>query len=215
MTYSAMAGDVLHFIRTQKLKNVSLLGHSMGGKVAMTVALSPELPDGILENLIVEDTAPAAGAQLTEFPGYIKGMRAVNAAKVTTRKEATEILSDWEKDPAILQFLLTNLDLPPLVEHARFKIPLDILEGYTSNMGHFPYAPGERQWHGRTLFIRGTKSKYMNERNTPVVQQMFPSMQLSELPAGHWGNSNSFHRPQEFRKLVSQFIGPIHRSSSD
>ncbi|KAL1683866.1 Alpha/Beta hydrolase protein [Schizophyllum commune] len=209
MTYSAMAGDVLHFLRTHQLRNVSLLGHSMGGKVAMTVALDPNLPEGQLKNLIVEDTAPAAGAELTEFPGYIKGMREVNAARVTTRKEATDILSTWEKDPAILQFLLTNLELPPLVEYARFKIPLDILEGYTSNMGDFPYAPGERQWSGRTLFIRGTKSKYMNERNIPVVQQMFPNMQLAELPAGHWG------KPQEFRKLVSQFIGPVHRSSSD
>ncbi|KAL1761810.1 Alpha/Beta hydrolase protein [Schizophyllum commune] len=205
MTYSAMACDVLHFLQNHKLKNVSLLGHSMGGKVAMTVALNPDLPDGLLENLVVEDTAPAAGAQLTEFPGYIKGMRAVNAAKVTTRKEATEILSTWEKDPAILQFLLTNLELPPVVEYARFKIPLDILEEYTSNMGDFPYAPSERQWTGRTLFIRGTRSKYMNERNIPVVQQMFPNMQLSELPAGHWVHSE---RPQEFRKLISQFIGP-------
>ncbi|KAI5898151.1 alpha/beta-hydrolase [Schizophyllum commune H4-8] len=206
MTYSAMAEDVLHFLRKHQLKNVSLLGHSMGGKVAMTVALNYNLPDGLLENLIVEDTAPAAGAQLTEFPGYIKGMRAVNAAEVTTRKEATDILAKGEKDPAILQFLLTNLELPPRVEHAQFKIPLDILEGYTNSMGDFPYAPGERQWSGRTLFIRGTKSKYMNERNIQVVQKMFPSMQLTELPAGHWVHSE---RPQDFRKVVSQFIGPM------
>ena len=71
---------------------------SRGGKVAMTIALNPDLPDGLLENLIIEDTAPAAGAQVTEFPGYIKGMKAVNAAKVTTRKEATEILSNWEQE---------------------------------------------------------------------------------------------------------------------
>ncbi|KAL1697291.1 Alpha/Beta hydrolase protein [Schizophyllum commune] len=212
MTYSAMAGDVLHFLQTHRLKNVSLLGHSMGGKVAMTVALNPTLPEGLLENLIVEDTAPSAGAQMTEFPGYIKGMREVNAAKVTSRKEAAGILSEWEKDPATLQFLLTNSELPPVVEYARFKIPLDILEEYTSTMGDFPYAPGERQWSGRTLFIRGTKSKYMNERNMQVVRQMFPHMQFAELPAGHWVHSE---RPQEFRKLVSQFIGPVHRSSSD
>ena len=67
----------------------------------MTVALNPTLPEGLLENLIVEDTAPSAGAQMTEFPGYIKGMREVNAAKVTSRKEAAGILSEWEKvEPA-------------------------------------------------------------------------------------------------------------------
>ena len=113
MTYSAMAGDVLHFLRTHNLNNVSLLGHSMyacsfdsprhmltvrrGGKVAMSVALDPELPEGLLENLIVEDIAPSKGALSPEFQGYIQGMKAVDAAKVKSRKEARDILSKWEK----------------------------------------------------------------------------------------------------------------------
>lgn len=67
----------------------------------MTVALNPSLTEGLLENLIVEDTAPSAGAQMTEFPGYIMGMREVHAAKVNSRKEAAGILSEWEKvEPA-------------------------------------------------------------------------------------------------------------------
>ena len=63
----------------------------------MSVALDPELPEGLLENLIVEDIAPSKGALSPEFQGYIQGMKAVDAAKVKSRKEARDILSKWEK----------------------------------------------------------------------------------------------------------------------
>ncbi|KAI5836088.1 alpha/beta-hydrolase [Schizophyllum commune Tattone D] len=207
MTYSAMAGDVLHFLRTHNLNNVSLLGHSMGGKVAMSVALDPELPEGLLENLIVEDIAPSKGALSPEFQGYIQGMKAVDAAKVKSRKEARDILSRWEKDPSVLQFLLTNLEVPPLVEHGHFKIPLHILEEYIDSLGDFPYDSAKRQYQGRTLFIKGSKSKYINKNNLPEAQKFFPNMELVELPTSHWVHAE---KPNEFKKVVSHFIGALH-----
>ncbi|TRM66202.1 Alpha/Beta hydrolase protein [Schizophyllum amplum] len=210
MTYSAMAADVLHFFKTHELKNVSLLGHSMGGKVAMSVALDPDLPTGLLENLIVEDIAPSKGAMSPEFQGYIKGMQAVEAAKVKSRKEAMHILTQWEKDPAVLQFLLTNLEVPPLVEHGHFKIPLHLLEEYMDAIGDFPYGEGKRTWEGRTLFIKGTKSKYINKYNLWRAEKFFPKMQLIELPTSHWVHSE---KPHDFKKAVSHFIGPINMGS--
>lgn len=59
----------------------------------------------------------------------------------------------------MLQFLLTNLEVPPLVEHGHFKIPLHILEEYIDSLGDFPYDSAKRQYQGRTLFIKGSKSK--------------------------------------------------------
>ncbi|KAL1739733.1 Alpha/Beta hydrolase protein [Schizophyllum fasciatum] len=207
MTYSAMAADVLNFIRTQNLTNLNAF---RGGKVAMSVALDPDLPEGLLENLIVEDIAPSKGALSTEFQGYIQGMKAVEEAKVKSRKEARDILSQWEKDPSVLQFLLTNLEVPPLVEHGHFKIPLHILEEYMDSLGDFPYDHTKRQYHGKTLFIKGAKSKYINKNNIPSAKQFFPNMQLVELPTSHWVHAE---KPNEFKKVVSHFIGPLHPAS--
>jgi hypothetical protein len=82
-------------------------------------------------------------------------------------------------------FLLTNLntDLKPL----KFRVPLDIIGPAIEQIGWFPYAPGERVWDGKTLFIKGTKSKYINHHNIPIAKEFFPSMRTEELDAGHWG----------------------------
>ncbi|TFY66848.1 hypothetical protein EVG20_g4241 [Dentipellis fragilis] len=201
MNYDVMATDVLHFMESHSLTNVSLLGHSMGGKAAMALALSPQLPEGLLQHLIVADIAPSRGRLSKEFQSYIRAMQEIDAAHVKTRHDAQHILSAYESDPMTRAFLLTNLDTSstPL----RFRIPLDILGSAIPALGDFPYEPGERTWTGKTLFIKGTKSRFINERNLPVAKQFFPNMQLKTLAAGHWVHAE---KPAEFLRYVIDFI---------
>ncbi|EPS95929.1 hypothetical protein FOMPIDRAFT_1053727 [Fomitopsis schrenkii] len=203
MTYAAMAVDILHFFRTHSLTNVSLLGHSMGGKVAMSVALSPDCPPD-LRHLIVADIAPSKGPLSREFSGYVEALKKIEASKVTSRKEAQDILRPYEQDAMTRAFLLTNLKNQGHEHHAlEFQIPLDIVGESIPELGSFPYEPGERTWEGSTLFIKGTKSKYINDHNIPVAQQFFPNMELERLEAGHWVHAE---KPNEFKHLVTDFI---------
>jgi hypothetical protein len=60
----------------------------------------------------------------------------------------------------------------------KFQIPLDIIGSSVSDLGGFPYQPGERSWHGNTLFVKGAKSKYINKNNIPIAEEFFPGMSL-------------------------------------
>ncbi|GJE85563.1 alpha/beta-hydrolase [Phanerochaete sordida] len=206
MTYLAMAEDVMNFCAQRSLRNITLLGHSMGGKVAMSVALSPHLPEELLAQLIVADMAPSKGALSPEHEGYIEGMMKIEQSQITTRKDAQKILADYEPDPMTRAFLLTNL-LPQEHDHhhhpLKFRVPLEILGRAIPTIGGFPYELGERTWEGPTLFIKGTRSKYINRHNIPIAHEFFPNMELKTLEAGHWVHAE---KPNEFKQLVEDFI---------
>ncbi|KAI0314313.1 Alpha/Beta hydrolase protein [Amylostereum chailletii] len=187
MNYEAMAIDVLEFCASRSLTNVSLLGHSMGGKVAMAVALSPDLPPNLLNHLIVADIAPARADLSPEFKGYVEAMQKIEEGQVSSRKDAQDILTPYEHDAMTRAFLLTNLDTQ--AKPLRFRVPLDIIGPAIRDMGWFPYAPGERTWDGKTLFVKGNKSRYINKSNLPIMKQFFPNMALETLDTGHWGES--------------------------
>ncbi|KAJ7129133.1 alpha/beta-hydrolase [Mycena epipterygia] len=190
MTYSAMAADVIHFIQRNSLSDVSLIGHSMGGKVAMTVALESSLPPSTLSKLIVVDIAPSKGELSNEFKGYISAMKKIEAAKVSNRKEALEILQEYEKNPDVCAFLLTNLTPRPNGSH--FRIPVNLIGESIQEMGSFPFNPEETQWKGKTLFIKGSKSSYINRHNIPLAEKFFPAMSIENLDTDHWG-MRAFH----------------------
>ncbi|KAG8941765.1 hypothetical protein FRC03_003987, partial [Tulasnella sp. 419] len=227
MSYKIMSDDIMEFCRRKSLSNVSLLGHSMGGKVAMTFALDPDRPSDMLSRLIVADISPAKGPISAEFRSYVKGMKEVEAKATRTRKEADEILQAYEPDFGTRQFLLTNLIAASSTTPQRFRIPLDTLDKAIEAIGDFPYEPEERKWEGKTLFIKGAKSKYLNRKNIPIAEQYFPNMRLETLDAGHWGtfdydycitcySARSFcccptsvvqaEKPAEFLQLVTDFI---------
>ncbi|GAW03461.1 alpha beta-hydrolase [Lentinula edodes] len=190
MTYTSMATDVMHFIEKKSLSKISLLGHSMGGKVAMALALNPSLPPTVLQNLIVADIAPK-----------------IESMKLRTRKEARQVLTEYEKDPNVVLFLLTNILMPHSElnrgEYIRFRIPLRTMDDAIPELGSFPYAPGETEWEGRTLFIKGKKSAFINHHYHQTMEDFFPRMTMEMLDAGHWVHGE---RPHEFKQLVETFI---------
>ncbi|KAJ7098637.1 alpha/beta-hydrolase [Mycena belliarum] len=201
MTYSAMAADVVHFIRKHSLSDVALIGHSMGGKVAMAVALDPALPTSALSKLVVVDIAPARGKLSDEFEGYLEAMTRIEAAKVSTLVEALKILLEYEQNPDVCAFLLTNLIQKPNASH--FRIPVGLIGDSIAELGSFPYAPHEAQWGGDALFIKGAKSKFINRHNLDTAEKFFPKMKLETLDTDHWG------KPHEFTKLVEDFVQPV------
>lgn len=186
MTYAEMVADVKRFFDEQSLSDIALIGHSLGGKVVMSMALDPELRKDALSHLVSVDMSPAQGAISPEFMEYARAMLKIDKANVTSRSEADKILEKVEPELSIRQFLLTNLKRSEGEMH--FRIPIETMIKSLDDIGRFPYAPGEdgaapeRQWDGPTLFIKGTKSKYV-PLLTQVHQQTQHSFVQGVLPA--------------------------------
>lgn len=92
--YIALAEDVENFLQQHKLKDVTLIGHSMGAKTVMTMALRDP---NCCSNIIAVDNAPVDAALASDFPRYVEGMRKVEEAKVKSQKEADQILEPYAK----------------------------------------------------------------------------------------------------------------------
>lgn len=208
MTYLDMAGDIEKFFSDQQLSHVTLIGHSMGGKAAQTMALNPRLPKNALSHLISVDMTPAAGPISPEFMQYAKYMVEINKKQVKSRAEADQVLQEIESNLSVRQFLLTNLERQG--ETMQFRIPVEKIMHALQEIGEFPYAAPddphsapERQWNGPTLFVKGERSKYINRHNIPLCKAYFPSMQLEVLPTGHWCQSEA---PAAFIETVKAFL---------
>ncbi|KAJ5256615.1 hypothetical protein N7478_012719 [Penicillium angulare] len=194
--YSVMAKDVQEFIAQQQLPKCVLIGHSMGAKAAMTVALqSPES----VSALIPVDNAPLNAALKSDFPKYVRGMQHVEREQVSKQSDANKILEDYEESLPIRQFLLTNL-IRSKDGHKtlKFRVPLDVIGRSLDNMAEFPFSESDNiQYNGPTLFVRGTKSGYVSNNTIPVIKRFFPNAQISDVDAGHWLISEN---PEAFRQ---------------
>ncbi|GAA6015187.1 hypothetical protein JCM10207_003635 [Rhodosporidiobolus poonsookiae] len=200
-SYEDLAGDVKAFIETEhKLDECVVVGHSMGGKVSMALALGGCDP---VSKLVVVDIAPGIGKISPEFRAYLDAMKEIDEAKVMSRKEADVILQKTEPDLGVRQFLLTNLDRAAPSDPYHFRLPLAYLSNAIDEIGHFPYVPGEKVYDKPALFLKGSKSKYINSRNIPTIKQFFPNSQLETLETGHWVHAE---KPKEFVELLDRFL---------
>lgn len=199
----SMADDVAGFIDEHKLKEPTLIGHSMGAKTAMTLALKE--PD-LIADVVSVDNAPLDAALLSNFGKYIQGMKRVEEAGVTRQAEADKIMKEYEESLPIRQFLLGNLYRPADEKTQKFKVPLKILATTLDNLGDFPYKdPGEVRFEKPALFVRGTESKYVPDEALPIIGQFFPRFELADIKAGHWVISEN---PEAFRQAVIDFLKP-------
>ncbi|KLO13035.1 alpha/beta-hydrolase [Schizopora paradoxa] len=203
MDYTTMANDVIHFCNQNSLRSIHLLGHSMGGKVAMALALDQDRPRDLLSSLVVADISPIRGKISPEFQRYADGMIELEKLGVKSRKEAFDKLAEYEEDISVRQFLLTNLATTLPQAPLKFKIPLDIINDAISNIGWFPYEPGDVTWDGPTLFMRGSRSNYIKLKHMDLIKQFFPRMSLETLDASHWLHAE---RPKDFLDAITQFI---------
>jgi pimeloyl-ACP methyl ester carboxylesterase len=191
-----MAGDVAAAIEARGLAPAMLVGHSLGGKVAMRLALTrPEL----VARLVVVDVAPVLYRHsLREF---IDAMRAVDLARVTRRPEVEAELARTIHDPMMRAFLLQNLVRTP--EGYAWRANLDAIAANLPELMGFPQSAG-RSYPGRTLFIAGSRSTYVRPEHRPAIEALFPTAEfVTIVGAGHQVHAD---RPDEFLAAVVPFL---------
>lgn len=193
--YSVMSDDVAGFIETHKLEQPTLIGHSMGAKCALTLALAQP---SLVRDIVSVDNAPLDAVLGTDFAKYIRGMKRIEAEGVSKQSEADKILAEYEKELPIRQFLLGNLHRPQGEKTQKFKVPLSIIAKELDNMGDFPFKdPEQVRFNKPALFVRGTKSRYVPDEVIPLIGRFFPRFQLADIDSGHWVISE---KPEEFLK---------------
>lgn len=195
MNYRAIAGDVIGLLDAEGLDTVALVGHSMGGKVAMTLALiRPER----VAALVVADIAPVAYAG--HLQDYVDAMRRLSLATVGSRAEADQALASAIPETMVRQFLLTNLERRP--EGYRWRIPLDILADQMPLIEGFPELAAH--FSGPALFIHGGRSQYVTKTRHGTLRRLFPAAELACIPeAGHWLHVEA---PERFAELLGGFL---------
>ncbi|KAJ4337590.1 hypothetical protein N0V87_004545 [Didymella glomerata] len=199
--YTALAEDVEAFLKKHNLKNSTLIGHSMGAKTVMTMALRDP---SCCANIIPVDNSPVDAALSSDFPKYAEGMKKVEEAKPKSQKAADEAMQPYAKDLPVRQFLLSNLVRPAPGEPLQWRIPVNILAKSLDNMADFPFTnPDEHSFSKRALFIRGTKSHYVSDETLPILGRFFPRFELVDVDCGHWVISE---KPEEFIKAVIDFL---------
>lgn len=187
-------------MQKHNLKDATLIGHSMGAKTVMAVALRNP---SSCANIIAVDNAPVDAALASDFPKYVEGMRKIEAAQPMSQRQADEILQPYVKELPVRQFLLTNLVREP-GKPLKFRIPVKVLANSLDDMADFPFNnPDEARFSKRALFIRGTKSHYVSDETLPIIGRFFPRFELVDVDCGHWVISE---KPEEFMKAVEQFL---------
>ena len=195
ISYEAMASDVIGFMDKENISKAHIMGHSMGGKVAMQVALNyPKYVD----KLIIGDIAPTAYPP--NHQNIFDGLNAINLDEIKTRSAAEIILKDYVEDAGVRIFLLTNL-VRNKDQSFRWRINLAALE---VNYEEVAAAPKGKPFLGKTLFIRGELSAYVPDAFKKQIAQSFPNYTLETLSGvGHWLHAE---KPIEYSKLVTDFL---------
>jgi pimeloyl-ACP methyl ester carboxylesterase len=195
--YEEMAEDLLSLMDQLGLDRVIPIGHSMGGKVALSLA--QQRPQAV-ERLVLADIAPVAYDN--DFADIIAAFRAVDLAQLGTREEADQTMSGRIGNPGIRQYLLQNLEQKQ--GQWRWRINLEVLASNIDQIVGFE--PGcEQAYTGPSLIIRGELSDYVLPEYEPVIRQCLPDAKIETLPGvGHWVYAED---PEGFIRILSAFLG--------
>ena len=196
MNYRVMAQDIQEYCESKDLKNILLLGHSMGGKVAMQTA--GDFPE-LVEKLIVVDISPKYYAP--HHQQILDGLTALEKEELSSRGDAEDFLKEFIKDTGTRLFLLKNLYWKTKGELA-LRMNLEILKEKIHDIGA-PLPPGLR-YNGPTFFIKGEKSGYISDEDLDLIRLHFPKASIATIPgAGHWVHAEKM---EEFYTEVLGFI---------
>lgn len=199
MDYVSMADQVAALL--DPADPVALVGHSMGGKAAMVLALRhPEL----VERLCVVDMAPVDYENGTGFVGYLDALAGIDLATLTTRQQADDAIAGAVPDPGVRAFLLQNLSREG--GGWTWRPNLAVLRKRLPEISAWPAAElaGLPPYDGRVLWVDGADSGYITEESVPVMQQLFPRVRrVSIKGAGHWVHSE---QPQVFGEVLARFV---------
>lgn len=196
--YPEMAADLAEVIAAHGGR-AHVLGHSMGGKASMALALSD--PDKVA-SLLVADIAPVAYGH-TQIQ-FARAMMAMDLTGLTSRSTADARLAEAVEDPGIRAFLLQSLDLradPP-----RWKLNLPVLATEMDKIIGWP-ADLDGAFEGDVLFLSGGTSDYVLPEHRATIRALFPQARFAKIPgAGHWLHAE---KPREFEASVSAWLDRV------
>jgi esterase len=194
-SYADLAADLAEVLAAHGAP-ADVLGHSMGGKAAMVLALSHP---GIVRRMVVADIAPVAYAH--DQRQHVQAMRGLPLEGLTTRAEADRRLAASTPDPALRAFFLQSLDLRA-EGGPRWRLNLDTLDAEMPAILGWPAAGG--RFDGPTLFLSGADSRYVLPEHRPAITALFPAARFARIPgAGHWLHAE---KPREFEAAVQVFL---------
>ncbi len=178
---------------------VALVGHSMGGKIAMLLALRhPEL----VERLAVVDISPVSYASGSEFAGYIAGMQALDLAALGSRGDASDALMEAVPHPTVRGFLLQNLRREG--DGWRWMPNLALLGDELDEVTSWPELTGVAPYDGPVVWIAGERSAYITDEYAPAMDALFPrNRRVTVKKAGHWVHSE---QPEVFVEIMKRFL---------
>jgi esterase len=195
MRYATMAEDVLETLAALDARPAALIGHSMGGKVAMRAAL---LRPASVERLLVADIAPVVYKPHNQ--PLVEAMMTIPLHDGLTRGEADAMLLGAVPEASVRAFLLQNLRLgaPP-----EWRIGLDEIAASMADIEGWD-GPADAQYAGRTLFVAGETSNYIRRDDRPAIRMLFPGARFVTVKhAGHWVHADN---PAGFLAVAEAFL---------
>ena len=200
LSYEAMAADLGAFIAREAGGKADVLGHSMGGKVAMTLALTQ--PERV-RRLIVADMAPKAYDHGQQGE-YAKAMLALDLSSLSRRSEADKLLAEAIPEASMRAFLMSGLVTDPETGALRWRPDLQgLLKAMPGILG-WELPPGARPFEGETLFLSGGLSDYVRKEDHAAILKLFPRARFEVVPeAAHWLHAD---KPIPFRDAVEAFL---------
>lgn len=193
-SYPEMAADLAEVI-AHLGGQADLLGHSMGGKAAIQLALTD---GGLIRKLIIADIAPIAYSH--DQSQHIRAMQSIDLSGLSGRTEADARLAPFVDDPALRAFFLQSLNLK--TDPATWRLNLATLDREMPHIVGWPETTGRFQ--GATLFLTGANSHYVLPEYRDKIRALFPKARFAKLAkAGHWLHAE---RPREFIETVRLFV---------
>jgi len=196
MTYESMVNDVQEYRLRHSLPYISLIGHSMGGKIAMKYSLT--YPNSV-NRLIVADIAPVAYS--SHHVSIFRAFDALDLGKVVSRSEALKIFSEHIDEPSVSQFLIKSLDKKS-DEGFEWRFNLRVIrESYQHIIDD---DSGSSSFSGPVLFISGDQSDYVLAEHRARIMSLFPNVVSKRMQGvGHWLHAQ---KPVVFNNLCLRFL---------
>ena len=199
MAYEEMGRDVAGFIANRGIVDPIVMGHSMGGKVAMRLALDKPL---LLKGLIVVDIAPVTYGH--DMMDYIAAMQMLDLSGEQRRVELEKELCEEVDDAGVTAFLMTNLERAN--GGFQWRINLQAISAGMSGISAFP-VPDRGSYGGPTTFIAGEHSAYIRQNHRDRILELFPKARTVKIKgASHWVHAD---QPELFLTTVREFLGSV------
>ena len=194
--YEYLVEDLKYYCSVHDLKDIILLGHSMGGKTAMLLAATyPE----IVSKLIIADIAPRFYPR--HHQDILNGLSALDFSKIKSRNAAEDLLKKYVRHFPTRQFLLKNLYWKEKGKLS-LRINLEVLMENIDEIGEA--LPNYMKFDGDTLFLKGERSEYITDQDEKSIELQFPNVEIGTIKnAGHWLHVEN---PEDFFNAVVQFI---------